>query len=82
MQLIDFSLTGDIEEQFSEADLFLVVPAENEWAFDLLYCVAFVVMDKQWLDRNATYMEFNVRVSSFIWLQHCNWKLFIFLEKI
>lgn len=34
--------------------------AENEWAFDLLYCVAFVVMDKQWLERNATYMEFNV----------------------
>lgn len=33
---------------------------ENEWAFDLLYCVAFAVMDKQWLDRNATYMEFNV----------------------
>ncbi|KAH0897216.1 hypothetical protein HID58_046784 [Brassica napus] len=32
---------------------------ENEWAFDLLYCVAFAVMDKQWLDRNATYMEFN-----------------------
>ncbi|KAG5520641.1 hypothetical protein RHGRI_033277 [Rhododendron griersonianum] len=33
--------------------------AENEWAFDLLYCVAFMVMDKQWLERNATYMEFN-----------------------
>jgi hypothetical protein len=36
--------------------------SENEWAFDLLYCVAFVVMDKQWLERNATYMEFNVRI--------------------
>lgn len=34
---------------------------ENEWAFDLLYCVAFVVMDKQWLEKSATYMEFNVR---------------------
>lgn len=33
--------------------------AEDEWAFDLLYCVAFVVMDKQWLEKNATYMEFN-----------------------
>lgn len=33
---------------------------ENEWAFDLLYCVAFAVMDKQWLDKNATYMQFNV----------------------
>ncbi|KAH9708247.1 ELMO domain-containing protein [Citrus sinensis] len=35
------------------------VVSDNEWAFDLLYCVAFVVMDKQWLERNATYMEFN-----------------------
>lgn len=40
---------------------FTNVHSENEWAFDLLYCVAFVVMDKQWLERNATYMEFNVR---------------------
>lgn len=39
------------------------VTAENEWTFDLLYCVAFMVMDKQWLERNATYMEFNVRIS-------------------
>lgn len=38
------------------------VVSDNEWAFDLLYCVAFVVMDKQWLERNATYMEFNVRI--------------------
>lgn len=36
------------------------VPPEDEWAFDLLYCVAFVVMDKQWLDKNASYMDFNV----------------------
>ncbi|CAA0818331.1 ELMO/CED-12 family protein [Striga hermonthica] len=33
--------------------------AENEWAFDILYCVAFMIMDKLWLDKNATYMEFN-----------------------
>ncbi|KAK8529298.1 hypothetical protein V6N12_060083 [Hibiscus sabdariffa] len=39
--------------------VFLQILSENEWAFDLLYCVAFVVMDKQWLERNATYMEFN-----------------------
>ena len=38
--------------------------AENELAFDLLYCVAFVIMDKQWLERNATYMEFNVSITS------------------
>ncbi|KAJ6351460.1 hypothetical protein OIU78_007390 [Salix suchowensis] len=42
--------------------VFLQMLSENEWAFDLLYCVAFVVMDKQWLERNATYMEFNVRI--------------------
>ncbi|XP_038703096.1 ELMO domain-containing protein A-like isoform X2 [Tripterygium wilfordii] len=39
--------------------VFLQMLSENQWAFDLLYCVAFVVMDKQWLERNATYMEFN-----------------------
>ncbi|MED6110455.1 hypothetical protein PIB30_043057 [Stylosanthes scabra] len=39
--------------------VFLQMLSENEWAFDLLYCVAFVVMDKQWLQKNATYMEFN-----------------------
>jgi hypothetical protein len=41
--------------------LLIFVP-EDEWAFDLLYCVAFLVMDKQWLEKNATYMDFNVRV--------------------
>ncbi|XP_010415316.1 PREDICTED: ELMO domain-containing protein A-like isoform X3 [Camelina sativa] len=39
--------------------VFLQMLSENEWAFDLLYCVAFAVMDKQWLEKNATYMEFN-----------------------
>lgn len=57
---INLPPTEDVEEQLLEANVFLVVSAENEWAFDLLYCVAFVVMDKQWLERNATYMEFNV----------------------
>ncbi|KAG6398721.1 hypothetical protein SASPL_140190 [Salvia splendens] len=37
----------------------LDLDAKNEWAFDLLYCVAFMVMDKLWLDKHATYMEFN-----------------------
>ncbi|KAL9831006.1 putative ELMO domain-containing protein [Arabidopsis thaliana] len=40
--------------------VFLQMLSESEWAFGLLYCVAFVVMDKQWLDKNATYMEFNL----------------------
>lgn len=35
---------------------------EDEWAFDLLYCVAFLVMDKQWVEKNASYMDFNVRL--------------------
>ncbi|CAN8312868.1 unnamed protein product, partial [Cochlearia groenlandica] len=39
--------------------IFLQMLSENEWAFDMLYCVAFTLMDKQWLDKNATYMEFN-----------------------
>lgn len=34
--------------------------SESEWAFDLLYCVAFIVMDKKWEQKNASYMEFNV----------------------
>jgi len=51
-------------------DLFSYVFSENEWTFDLLYCVAFLVMDKQWLERNATYMEFNVRNHAFFCLQN------------
>lgn len=39
--------------------VFLQMLSENHWAFDLLYCVAFAVMDKQWLEKNASYMEFN-----------------------
>ncbi|KAJ6721646.1 ENGULFMENT AND CELL MOTILITY [Salix viminalis] len=35
--------------------VFLQILSENEWAFDLLYCVAFAVMDNQWLQRNATH---------------------------
>ncbi|KAL6505419.1 hypothetical protein OROHE_022798 [Orobanche hederae] len=37
----------------------LDLDAKNEWAFDILYCVAFMIMDKLWLAKNATYMEFN-----------------------
>ncbi|KAF3792990.1 ELMO domain-containing protein A [Nymphaea thermarum] len=33
--------------------------SENDWAFDLLYCVAFKMMDQQWLAMRATYMDFN-----------------------
>lgn len=39
---------------------FLRILAEEEAAFDLLYCVAFKVMDTLWLAMHASYMEFNV----------------------
>lgn len=39
--------------------IFLKMLAENEWAFDLLYCIAFEMMDAQWLAMQASYMEFN-----------------------
>ncbi|XP_035836499.1 ELMO domain-containing protein B isoform X2 [Helianthus annuus] len=39
--------------------VFVHMLSENEWAFDLLYSVAFVIMDKKWVDKNASYMEFN-----------------------
>lgn len=38
---------------------FLELLAEDEMAFDNLYCVAFRLMDAQWLARRASYMEFN-----------------------
>ncbi|KAK1419967.1 hypothetical protein QVD17_29432 [Tagetes erecta] len=39
--------------------VFVHMLSENEWAFDLLYCVAFAIMDKKFVDKNASYMEFN-----------------------
>ncbi|XP_020108846.1 ELMO domain-containing protein A [Ananas comosus] len=38
---------------------FLELLAEDESAFDNLYCVAFCLMDAQWLAKRASYMEFN-----------------------
>lgn len=34
--------------------------AEDEEAFDVLYCIAFEMMDAQWLAMHASYMNFNV----------------------
>lgn len=39
---------------------FLELLAEDVMAFDSLYCVAFQMMDAQWLAKRASYMEFNV----------------------
>lgn len=33
-------------------------------AFDNLFCVAFEMMDAQWLAKRASYMEFNVKFIS------------------
>ncbi|XP_022718754.1 ELMO domain-containing protein A-like [Durio zibethinus] len=38
---------------------FLELLKEDEMAFDNLYCVAFQMMDAQWLVKRASYMEFN-----------------------
>ncbi|KAK6162669.1 hypothetical protein DH2020_002510 [Rehmannia glutinosa] len=37
----------------------LDLEAENESAFDLLYCITFKLMDHQWLAMHASYMDFN-----------------------
>ncbi|KAK4282052.1 hypothetical protein QN277_013473 [Acacia crassicarpa] len=38
---------------------FLHLLEEDEMAFDNLFCVAFEMMDAQWLAKRASYMEFN-----------------------
>ncbi|XP_052177215.1 uncharacterized protein LOC127791397 isoform X2 [Diospyros lotus] len=38
---------------------FIKLLGEDEQAFDVLYCVAFEMMDAQWLAMHASYMEFN-----------------------
>ncbi|KAJ6851404.1 ELMO domain-containing protein A-like isoform X1 [Iris pallida] len=39
--------------------VFLKLLSENERAFDLMYCVTFQLMDHQWLEMHASYMDFN-----------------------
>ncbi|KAG8090749.1 hypothetical protein GUJ93_ZPchr0011g28363 [Zizania palustris] len=56
MQMID--LQSSKPRTFVRA-VFIQMLSEDEWAFDLLYCIAFIVMDKQWLDKNTSYMDFN-----------------------
>ncbi|GMH22362.1 hypothetical protein Nepgr_024205 [Nepenthes gracilis] len=43
---------------------FLKFLAENESAFDLLYCIAFKLLDRQWLEMHASYMDFNTVMKS------------------
>lgn len=56
MQMLDLQSTKP--RTFIKA-VFVQMLSEDEWAFDLLYCVAFLVMDKQWVEKNASYMDFN-----------------------
>ncbi|KAK3141896.1 hypothetical protein QOZ80_4BG0339600 [Eleusine coracana subsp. coracana] len=39
--------------------VFLNLLLENDRAFDILYCITFMLMDQKWLDMHATYMDFN-----------------------
>ncbi|CAL5421129.1 unnamed protein product [Camellia sinensis] len=59
MQMLDLDAKDSSKSRTFVRTVFLQMLSENEWAFDLLYCVAFVAMDKQWLEKNATYMQFN-----------------------
>lgn len=38
---------------------FLTLLGDDEDAFDILYCIAFTMMDAQWLAMHASYMDFN-----------------------
>ncbi|KAF6152975.1 hypothetical protein GIB67_021580 [Kingdonia uniflora] len=42
----------------------LDLEAENELAFDILYCITFKLMDQQWLEMHASYMDFNAVMKS------------------
>ncbi|PWZ20590.1 Vesicle-associated protein 2-1 [Zea mays] len=44
--------------------VFLKLLSENDQAFDILYCITFKLMDQQWLDMHATYMDFNTVMKS------------------
>ncbi|XP_058085169.1 uncharacterized protein LOC131232732 isoform X2 [Magnolia sinica] len=39
--------------------VFVKLLSENVQAFDLLYCITFKLMDRQWLSMHASYMDFN-----------------------
>ncbi|PKA53317.1 hypothetical protein AXF42_Ash010047 [Apostasia shenzhenica] len=44
--------------------VFLKLLAEDVQAFDLLYCIAFMLMDHQWLTMHASYMDFNAVIKA------------------
>uniref|UniRef100_A0A0E0KTG3 ELMO domain-containing protein n=1 Tax=Oryza punctata TaxID=4537 RepID=A0A0E0KTG3_ORYPU len=42
----------------------LDLQAENDRAFDILYCITFKLMDHKWLEMHANYMDFNAVIKS------------------
>uniref|UniRef100_A0A0D9W7S9 ELMO domain-containing protein n=1 Tax=Leersia perrieri TaxID=77586 RepID=A0A0D9W7S9_9ORYZ len=42
----------------------LDLQAENDRAFDVLYCITFKLMDHKWLEMHANYMDFNAVIKS------------------
>lgn len=59
LQLISFtSFVGKMGTKVSSQ--FVQLLREDEMAFDNLFCMAFQMLDAQWLTRQASYMEFNV----------------------
>lgn len=47
---------------------YCILLTEDEMAFDMLYCVAFEMMDAHWLAMRASYMEFNVTISPLLYI--------------
>ncbi|CAA3013078.1 Hypothetical predicted protein [Olea europaea subsp. europaea] len=56
IQMLDLEA---VKPRTSVGAIFLKFLAENESAFDLLYCITFKLMDHQWLAMHASYMDFN-----------------------
>ncbi|KAH9706530.1 hypothetical protein KPL70_012241 [Citrus sinensis] len=58
-QLQDRKLLAARKPSSSAGIRFLELLEKDEMAFDNLYCLAFQMMDAQWLAKRASYMEFN-----------------------
>ncbi|MCO5582132.1 hypothetical protein L7F22_036022 [Adiantum nelumboides] len=57
--LLQFLDLRSAKPKTSSGRQFVKLLEEDEFAFDRLYCVAFEMMDAQWLAMKASYMEFN-----------------------
>lgn len=56
IQILDLR---SVRPKTSYGKKFVKLLEEDEFAFDRLYCVAFEMMDAQWLAMKASYMDFN-----------------------